>query len=153
MGIFEKYSDLEYTLYESIVFAMLGLIDTVNTDRSDIFAGFLDDLYFDERGSDVSGEPGWTIERLVLTEQLDGKFLYIQGRDRDDLESLFLSGEREVFWVENINSARKHGVLSTSSFWLVVSKSFEEYVKKHPEKVKELELVKKKYWQISRGNV
>jgi hypothetical protein len=93
MGIFEKYSDLEYTLYESIVFAMLGLIDTVNTDRSDIFAGFLDDLYFDERGSDVSGEPGWTIERLVLTEQLDGKFLYIQGRDRDDLESLFLSGE------------------------------------------------------------
>ncbi len=149
MAIYDEFSDLEYTLYESIAFAMLGSIDTVNPDRSDEFTSFLDDLYLDGRGSDVSGEPGWTIERIPLNAPLGDRFSYIQGRDREDLEAMFLNGEDEAFWIENINSERQRGVLGSSSFWKVTSESFKEFVKNHPARVKELDKARVKYLQLT----
>ena len=150
MTMIADYTDQEYSLYEIINWAMIGLIDTVNPDRSDTFAGFLDDLYVDDRGSYLSGEPGWTLERITYTENFAGQYPFLESDMIERLHAIFLGGEREAFWMDNSCSEQRLSVLSGSTFWKVAFDSLTEFAENHPERAEELKLTVTKYPQLSR---
>jgi hypothetical protein len=147
---FENYSEQEYSLHEIISWAMLGLIDTINPERPDTFAGFLDDLYSGNGNSHIFGEPGWSLERIQLERNFESKYQFIQPELLVELNALFLDNETEAFLIDNLTSDPRTCVLDSSSFWSVVSEAFAEFVTRHPEKTEEFERAKLKYPQLSR---
>lgn len=151
MQVFDEYTEQENSLYEVVGWAMQGLIDTVNENRPDTFYGFLDDLYLDDRGSDISGEPGWALERIEFKEGLENRYGFISGDMRNALLSLFQNGEREAFWLQNTHA--NHGIclLSEASFWKVASDAFKEFTINNPGSEDDLKLAMRKYPQLSHG--
>jgi hypothetical protein len=149
MAKFDEYTDAEYSLHEIVSWAMLGLIDTVNENRPDTFSGFLDDLYFDERGGNISGEPGWSLERIVLDTDREDPDLFIHDDLRGTLNSLLARGEREAFWIDNYSSRLRNYVLDAATFWKIVAGAFAEFVGRHPNVSDLYEAAKKKYPQLS----
>lgn len=137
--VYENYSDQEYQLYEIVGWAMLGLIDTKNVDRPASFVGFLHDLFLDPRGGDIGGEPGWSLERIDLSEDFRAAYSFVNKRDLDALDELKGSGEKRAFWMEI--QGQGENVISESSFWKVVKDAFEEFVQLHPEKKKDADLI------------
>ena len=151
MSIFD-YTDQERSLYEVIGWAMLGLIDTVNPNRPDTFSGFLDDLYLDGRGSDIAGEPGWTLERIDLKDLEADRFSPISTDLKKELFTLSRSGEQEAFWLENINANPRTCLLTSESFWKVALDSVEEFVRNNLGNEENLKLAKRKYPKLNRSN-
>ena len=64
----EEYSDEDYILYQVANWAMLGLVDIVNLDYDFKFYSFLDELF---NTNEISGEPGWFIEKIECDKNLD----------------------------------------------------------------------------------
>ena len=150
MAIYDNYFDHEYTLYETLSWIMLGMVDSVNPLRSNSFAGFLEDLFDNQYGSDISGEPDWSIERLYLNGKTTLEYPFIQGKERKELEKIILAGDQEAFWIENLNSKDKQVILNSISFWKITNDSFKEFIDKYPERRIEYEIALKKYPQLSR---
>lgn len=144
--VYENYSDQEYQLYEIVGWAMLGLIDTENVNRPNSFAGFLYDLFNDVRGGDLSGEPGWTLERIDLNGDFRLVHPYINESGLDALEELHELGETVAFWMEIQD--QDDNVIDVATFWRVIKASFGEFVTKNPGRKKELDLVSSDFPQL-----
>jgi len=107
---------------------------------------FLDELLSEY--AHVSGEPGWSIERIALVEDFEKSRSYLDGQPLGDLKELQRRGEKEGFWVANMDADPSVRTYSSETFWRAVRKSLLVYGRDNPNRQPEVEEAFKRYPQL-----
>ncbi len=137
----EEYSDEDYILYQVANWAMLGLVDIVNLDYDFKFYSFLDELF---NTNEISGEPGWFIEKIECDKNLD----FLKTNDQtifNKIRKLKEQGGDICFWVNSSIHIPEDAIFTEKRFWFVVKGVIVDFIESNPEYSKQYELFKVKY--------
>ena len=128
--------------------ALEGWISRCSPDRPSLFGGFLFDLFFASRGTELSGEPEWSLERIELDENFASRSPYINAKNMKTLAEWRRNGEVQAFWMDT--DGKEQSVVSNSVFWKVVADAFDEFVKEWPKRKAELDAIVANFPRLQR---
>jgi len=135
----------EESLYDVVAYG-IWCLDGVAFKGCESAYAFLDELYSEQ--PDVGGDPGWTIERIELGEGFEKSRPYLNGQPLEDLKELQRRGEKEAFWIENIDAEPSLCTYSSEAFWRAVRKSLLAYGRDNPKRQPEVEEAFRRYSQL-----
>jgi len=137
----------QWPLEDAIGWAILGYHASDQPDKHPTTVyDFLDELY--SKDPYVAGEPGWTIERIDLVEDFEKSQTYLDGQLLEDLKELQRRGEKEGFWVANMDVDSSLRTYSSEVFWCAARKSLLAYGRDNPKRQSEIEEAFRRYPQL-----
>lgn len=142
------YPDELNSLYDVIGYAIWGLLDSSNQTKNLAYS-FLDELFADDNCPYISGEPGWSIVRVDLSN-FESKYSHdpFVGNSLNSLLALKSAGEKEAYWVDDSNSSQRETVVDSRTFWLAVRNSLIAFGQQHPDKQNEVDEGVRRYYKF-----